>query len=144
MRAMLGKREGIAMRAVIIAAAVLLFSLPALAQSQEKAEIVVSNGRNEALTMRFDYAFRQYTWRLIEHVIEVGDEATYRYPSNIPGCEKLHEWGIADGVLTISNATGTLCQQRVSLCDKSAVYMEVGLKQCTWQKAEFGNAALGR
>jgi len=129
------------MRAFIFAIAVLL-SLPAIAQ--EKAEIIVSNGRNEPLVMRFDCAFRQYSWRLIEHRIAVGDEATYRYPSNIPGCEKLHEWGIADGILTISNDTSTLCQQRVSLCDKSAVYMDVGLKECTWQKAEFGKAAFGK
>jgi hypothetical protein len=130
------------MRRFIYVFAVLLGAAPAWGQAQEKAEIVVSNGRNEPLVMRFDYAFRQYSWRLMEHEIAVGDEITYRFPSNIPGCEKLHEWGIADGVLTVSNAAGPLCQQRVSLCDKSAVFMDVGPTRCTWQKATAGQAAL--
>ena len=107
---------------------------PAYAQNEEKAEIVVSNGRNEPLVMRFEYAFREHTWRLMEHEIAVDGEITYRYPSNIPGCEKLHEWGIADGVLTVSNTSGPLCQKRVSLCDKTTSYMEVGLQKCTWRQ----------
>ena len=104
------------------------------AQSDEKAEITVSNGRNEPLVMRFDYAFRQYTWNLMKQEVAVDGEITYRYPSNIPGCEKLHEWGIADGILTVSDNAGPLCQKRVSLCDKTVTYMDVGLEQCTWRE----------
>ncbi|TAL00489.1 MAG: hypothetical protein EPO08_13475 [Rhodospirillaceae bacterium] len=112
----------------------LALALPAQAQSEEKAEITVSNGRNEPLVMSFDYAFRQYTWKLMEQAIPVDEQITYRYPSNIPGCEKLHEWGIADGVLTISDSAGPLCQKRVSLCDKTTTFMDVGLERCTWRE----------
>ncbi len=88
------------------------------AQSQDKAAINIINSRNEAVVMRFEYAFREYTWKLIEHTIDPQDDITYLYPSNIPGCERLREWRITDGLLTISNAKGPLCQKRISLCDK--------------------------
>ena len=61
----------------------------------------------------------------------VGQEITYRYPSDIPGCEQLRKWGIADGILTVSNAAGPLCERRISLCDKHAVFMDVGCRECT-------------
>lgn len=80
--------------------------------------------------MKFEHAFRDYTWKLIEHTIATQDEITYRYPSNIPGCEKLREWRITDGILTISKARGPLCQKRVSLCDKHVTTMDVGTALC--------------
>jgi hypothetical protein len=112
--------------------AILLSASAARAEDVQKAEINISNSRNEAVTMRFDYAFRDHTWKLIEHQIDADDMITYRYPSNIPGCEKLREWHITDGVLSISNSAGLLCTERVSLCDKKTMYMDVGMRQCTW------------
>jgi hypothetical protein len=103
------------------------------AQAQDvKAEINILNNRDEPVVMRFDYAFRDYTWNLIEHSIDARDEITYRYPSNIPGCERLREWRITDGLLTISNAMGPLCKKRVSLCDKRLTVMAVGNTACDW------------
>lgn len=103
----------------------------ALAQ-EEKAQIDIVNERAEGVTMRFDYAFRQYTWNLIVARIDAGDEITYRFPSNIPGCERLREWRITDGLLSISNARGMICQKRISLCDKIAAVMIVGGSVCNW------------
>ncbi len=110
---------------------------PAMAQApQEKAEIRISNNRTDPITMRFSYAFRNYTWKLIEHSVSPLDEITYRYPSNIPGCEKLHEWGIADGLLVIEGKAGMICQKRVSLCDKAAMAMDVPASgTCTWRQS---------
>ena len=103
---------------------------PALAA--EKVEINVLNNRQEGIVMRFEYAFRQYTWKLIEHPIDAGHDITYRFPANIPGCERLREWRITDGLLTISNARGPVCQKRISLCDKFAMTMAVGNADCRW------------
>ena len=90
------------------------------------------NNRSEAIVMRFDYAFRDYTWNLMEHTIDAGDDIIYRFPANIPGCERLREWRITDGLLTISNAKGAICKKRVSLCDKHATTMAVGYADCKW------------
>ncbi|MBY0511515.1 MAG: hypothetical protein K2P94_15355 [Rhodospirillaceae bacterium] len=105
---------------------------PADARAQEKVEINVMNNRQEPVVMRFEYAFRQYTWKLMEHTIDGGDDITYRFPANIPGCERLREWRITDGLLTISNARGPVCQKRISLCDKYAMTMAVGDAACKW------------
>jgi hypothetical protein len=115
--------------------AVFVFAVGAQAQDAEKAEINIVNERNEAVVMRFEYAFRQYTWKLIEHTIDAQDDVTYRYPSDIPGCERLREWRITDGLLTISNAKGALCQKRISLCDKYTSKMDVSQTTCTWSVA---------
>ena len=72
------------MRHIILMAAALWASTAAA--QEEKAEINIVNNRSEAVSMRFDYAFRQYTWNLIEAGIDASDEVTYRFPSNIPGC----------------------------------------------------------
>jgi hypothetical protein len=118
------------MRHIILAAA-LIYAGAAFAQD-EKAEVNIVNNRAEGVTMRFDYAFRQYTWNLIQAPIDAGDEVTYRFPSNIPGCERLREWRITDGLLSISNARGMICQKRISLCDKLAAQMDVGGTVCNW------------
>ena len=102
------------------------------ARADEKVEINVMNNRDEAIIMRFDYAFRDYTWKLMEHKIDAGDDVIYRFPANIPGCERLREWRITDGLLTISNAKGAICKKRVSLCDKYATTMDVGHTACKW------------
>ena len=85
--------------------------------------------------MRFKYAFRDYTWKLIEANVTAGDDIIYRFPSNIPGCERLRDWRITDGILTLSNAKGALCRKRVSLCDKNVTTMNVGTTQCNWTVA---------
>ncbi len=112
---------------------VALTTLPVAAQQDEKVEIFIANNRSEAITMRFDYAFRQYTWNLIQANVAANDDVTYRFPANIPGCERLREWHIADGLLTISNARGPLCQKRISLCDRYQMKMDVGNATCQWR-----------
>lgn len=102
------------------------------ARAADKVEINVSNDRDEAIVMRFEYAFRDYTWKLMEHKIDAGDGVLYRFPANIPGCERLRDWHITDGILTISNANGPLCTKRVSLCDKYETTMAVGKANCKW------------
>ncbi len=124
---------GLRFCAVLAVLALLAGGSTAGAQDEdEKAQIDIINNRNEKISMRFEYAFRQYTWTLIEHPIEAQDDVIYRYPSNIPGCEHLREWGIVDGILTISNARGPLCQKRVSLCDKHLTTMTVNNATCDW------------
>lgn len=110
--------------------AVLAIATPAAAA--DKVEINVMNNRSEPIVMRFEYAFRQYTWKLMEHPVSAGDDVTYRFPANIPGCERLREWRITDGLLTISNKQGPVCQKRISLCDKFAMTMDVGNANCKW------------
>jgi len=119
----------------LIAAALtagLLAAAPALAQAEPKAEITVSNYRAEAITMAFDYVFREYKWNLMRRGIEEDGEIIYRYPSNIPGCERLKAWGIDQGRLTISNAKGDICQKQISICDQTATTMEVRDRVCNW------------
>ncbi len=109
-----------------------LAAAPVFAQTQEKVEINVVNNRDEAITMHFDYAFRDYNWNLMQHTLEAGADVIYRFPANIPGCERLRDWHITDGVLTITNARGALCAKRISLCDKFAMTMAVNMAQCNW------------
>jgi len=107
---------------------------PACAQETEKAEITVANNRAAAVVMRFEYTFHGRSWRLMQHDVDGGDAVEYRYPSNIPGCEKLREWGLTDGLLTIYDDGGSICQERVSLCDKVVAVMQVDpASQCTWR-----------
>jgi hypothetical protein len=105
----------------------------AAAQSAEKVEIIVSNNRAEEVTMKFEYAFRDYTWKLIEQAVKANGEITYRFPANIPGCERLRNWHITDGILSISNAKGLICEKRISLCDRVQMSMEVGRSSCYWR-----------
>jgi hypothetical protein len=104
----------------------------AAAQSAEKVEIAVMNNRKEPVTMQFKYAFREYTWTMMKHVIDEGDDILYRFPANIPGCEKLREWRITDGVLSILNDKGLVCEKRISLCDRVHMTMEVRQDVCNW------------
>ncbi len=104
----------------------------AAAQATEKIEIAIANNRNEPVTMQFKYAFRDYTWKLIEHVIDQDDDILYRFPANIPGCEKLRAWHITDGVLSIMNAKGLVCEKRISLCDRVHMNMNVRQDACLW------------
>jgi hypothetical protein len=122
------------MRFGIVSLCILVMATAAHAQEERKATITVSNGRSEPLVMRFDYAFRDRTWNLMERPVPVGQDLTYRYPTHIPGCEKLHEWGVADGILTVSNSEGALCRKRVSLCDANVVFMDVGRDKCFWRE----------
>jgi hypothetical protein len=48
----------------------------AAAQTAEKVEINIFNNRREAITMRFDYAFRDYTWNLIQANVDADDDVT--------------------------------------------------------------------
>ncbi len=118
---------------IVRTAALIVFAAqPAAAQTTDKAEITVTNNRRDDITMRFDYAFRNYHWNLMSHPVEGGGEILYRFPSNIPGCEKLREWHITDGVLSIVDAKGLFCEKRISLCDKRATTMNVQADKCLW------------
>lgn len=105
----------------------------AAAQSAEKVEIAIMNNRREPVTMQFKYAFREYTWTLMTHVIDEGDDVLYRFPANIPGCKKLREWRITDGVLSILNNRGLVCEKRISLCDQVHMSMDVRQDVCNWR-----------
>ena len=105
----------------------------ASAQSVDKTEIAIMNNRTEPVTMQFKYAFREYTWTLVSHVIDEGDDILYRFPANIPGCEKLREWRITDGVLSIMNTKGLVCEKRISLCDRVHMSMDVRQNACNWR-----------
>lgn len=105
----------------------------ASAQSAEKVEIAIMNNRHEPVTMQFKYAFREYTWTMMTHVIDEGDDILYRFPANIPGCEKLREWRITDGVLSILNTKGLVCEKRISLCDRVHMTMDVQETVCNWR-----------
>lgn len=100
--------------------------------ASNRVEINVLNNRPEAVTMKFEYAFRQYKWKMMEHVIDGGDDVPYRFPANIPGCERLREWHITDGVLSINNDKGLICEQRISLCDRVQMTMDVRPSACYW------------
>jgi hypothetical protein len=119
--------------AALPAALALLFAAQAAQAATEKSEIVVNNDRNEPVTMRFEYAFRNYTWKLVEEPMDAGGSLTYRFPVNIPGCDKLRDWHITDGVLSIHNAKGLVCTKRVSLCDRLTSTMDVQGGACYWR-----------
>ena len=108
---------------------------PLAASAQEKAEIQVANDRLETIKMRFSYAFRDYKFTLMERDMESGSDIIYRFPVNIPGCDKMRDWGIVDGVLSITSAKETLCEERVSLCDKAVSIMKVEATQCAWRQS---------
>ena len=114
------------MRVLSIIILSLLASAAAHAKEERKAEIIVSNGRTEPLVMRFEYAFRAHTWKLMERPIPVGEDLTYRYPSHIPGCEKLHEWGIADGVIVESGPPAQIFESPQHAETKELLQQEAG------------------
>ena len=119
----------------MLASAVSMLTIMSCADAmaaQEKSEIVVNNDRPEPVTMRFEYAFRNLTWKLAEEPMEPGGSLIYRFPVNIPGCDKLREWHITDGVLSITNARGLVCTKRISLCDRLKSTMEVQGPACYW------------
>ena len=105
----------------------------AAAQAADKVEVAIMNNRREPVTVQFKYAFRQYTWTMMTHVIDEGDDILYRFPANIPGCEKLREWQITDGVLSIMNSRGLVCEKRISLCDRIHMSMDVRQDACNWR-----------
>src|SRR5689334_6456708 len=107
-------------RAAFIAAASWIATGSVIADDG-KAEIMVNNNTRQSVTMRF------------EHAVEAGDDLTYRFPSNIPGCEYLRTWGITDGVLSIWDAQGLFCEKRISLCDKVSSTLDVQAQACYWQ-----------
>lgn len=56
---------------------------------------------------------------------------TYRFPSGLPGCEYLNQWGIDRAKLTLSNASGTICQAEFSICKKRVETVFVRPAGCT-------------
>lgn len=103
----------------------------ALAQDQEeKAEMLVRNYRNETITMDFSYVFRDYSWALMEREIGVDGDLIYRFPTNLPGCEYLIDWGIDTARLTISNARQVICSRDVSICEKRTITVDVRQQVC--------------
>lgn len=102
----------------------------AQAEGEEKAEMLVRNYRNETITMDFSYVFRDYSWALMEREIGVDGDLIYKFPTNLPGCEYLIDWGIDTARLTISNARQVICSRDVSICEKRTITVDVREQVC--------------
>ena len=124
----------LAIAVLIGTAAILFFSAleiqSAHAQSEEKAVMLVQNYRNETVTMDFSYVFRDYSWKLMERDIGIDGDLTYKFPTNLPGCEYLMDWDIDNARLTVSNADGVICTKDVSICERRTITVEVRNQVC--------------
>lgn len=92
--------------------------------------MIVQNYRTEQITMNFSYYFGDYAWSLMERDIPVDSDITYKFPTGLPGCEYLIDWGIDKARLTITNGRGEICRQEVSLCEKREIGIEVRNSVC--------------
>lgn len=119
-----------------IALTVLVCGAAAMSSNQTSADrepggITIQNQRGEPVTMRFAYALKNYQWDLASRPVPAGQEMLYPFPAALPACEKLRDWHIADGVVSISDSQGLFCELRLSLCDagdKVAVHDD----RCYW------------
>lgn len=102
----------------------------AQAEGEEKAEMLVRNFRGEPITMDFSYVFRDYSWALMEREIGVDGDLIYKFPTNLPGCEYLIDWGIDTARLTISNSRQVICSRDVSICEKRTITVDVREQVC--------------
>ncbi|MCB2106632.1 MAG: hypothetical protein KDE14_02975 [Rhodobacteraceae bacterium] len=123
--------------ALALLAGLSAFHHDAVAQTEDesglKAEVIVSNYRPAPITMRVDYMFQSYGWNLVDQTIKTDSDLTYRFPSNLPGCEYLKDWGIDRGKLTISDAGGEICAAEFSLCTRRVETVFVRPNGCTSQ-----------
>lgn len=92
-----------------------LVSSSSIAQDEEKAVMVVQNYRNETIKMNFSYVFGDYAWSLVEREIPIDSDLTYKFPTNLPGCEYLIDWDLDNARLVVSNQRGEICRQDVSI-----------------------------
>lgn len=112
-------------------------ALPAFSQEEgqeEKAEILVRNYRSETITMDFSYVFRDYSWQMMEQDIGIDGDITYKFPTGLPGCEYLMDWGIDTGRLTITNARGVICTHNVSICERRSMTVDVRAQTCRMRR----------
>lgn len=99
-------------------------------EDQEKAEMLVRNYRGEPVTMSFSYVFKDYSWALMEREIGIDGDLLYKFPTNLPGCEYLIDWGIDNGRLTISNDRQVICSRDISICERRFVTVDVRQQTC--------------
>jgi len=104
--------------------------VPAIAQDEEKAVMIIQNFRPEVITMDFSYVYRDYSWKLVERDVNVDSDLTYKFPTGLPGCEYLIDWDIDNARLTISNSRGVICTKHVSICERRTVTVEVRNRVC--------------
>lgn len=98
---------------------------------REPGGITIQNQRDEAVTMHFAYALKHYQWNLASRPVAAGQELVYPFPPVLPGCEKLRDWHIADGVVSIHDSQGMFCELRLSLCD-AGDRVAVREDRCYW------------
>lgn len=117
--------------AALCASVLLAPSVPrAQTEGDQKAEMLVRNYRGEPIKMEFAYVFREYTWALMEREIGIDGDLIYKFPTNLPGCEYLIDWGIDRARLTISNSRQVICSRDVSICEKRTMRVDVREQVC--------------
>ncbi|MBT5241811.1 MAG: hypothetical protein HOH20_00100 [Rhodospirillaceae bacterium] len=100
------------------------------AQDDEKAVMLVQNYRSETITMDFSYVLADYSWQLMERDIGIDGDLTYKFPTNLPGCDYLIDWDIDNARLTVSNERGIICTKDVSICERKMISIEVRSNVC--------------
>ena len=95
----------------------LVLTSTAVAQDQVKSSIIVENERFESVDMRVAYKFREYTWTLIEHTIDARGGVTYKYPSGLPGCNLLNDWGLDTAEATFAAGGRQICKVDFNMCE---------------------------
>ena len=116
----------------------ILSAMPALAQDEnkadEKAQVIVTSFRPDAVTLKYYYEFRDYSWAIMTHELEGDDEVTYRRPANLVGCKQLIDWGIDKGRFAIIANGKELCDEPMSICEVTSYTVEVHNVGCKWKK----------
>ncbi|NKB44792.1 MAG: hypothetical protein GKS03_11000 [Alphaproteobacteria bacterium] len=100
------------------------------AQDEEKAVMLVQNYRNETITVDFSYVLSDYAWQLMEREIGIDGDLTYKFPTNLPGCNYLVDWDLDNARLTVTNDRGVICTKDVSICERKTITIEVRNKVC--------------
>lgn len=116
---------------VAIGLAALVCAAAAMSADSEPGGITIENRRGETVTLRFAYALKHYQWDLASRPVAAGQDLTYPFPAALPACDKLRDWHLTDGVVSISDSQGMFCELRLSLCD-AGDRVAVHEDRCYW------------
>lgn len=112
----------------------LAISTVASAQSEEKAQIIVTSFRKDTVTVKYDYVFKSFAWNLMTYALSPEGEITYKRPANLPGCKQLGQMGIDQGKFTIAANNVEVCSGPLSICDTTNYEIEVHERGCRSRK----------
>jgi hypothetical protein len=121
-------------RLITILLVALALANAATAQTEQKAQVIATNLRNDAVVLKYEYTLREYSWSIMTHELGGNDEVTYRRPANLPGCKQLMEWGLDKGRFVVYARGNELCDEPMSICETTSYTLTIRNVSCQWQR----------